>query len=259
MSCKRRGVLDSESPSKRQHVEVKEQHRQVESLNEEGRADCTVHKVHINSLPDDVLIRIFKHLPGPSLARAEGVCRTWRREIRESRKGVELWRNLCEKYKIDENLRESDKSKLGHTRKRVEKAESSSKQHASVLRRMALLWRRLYINYRRYICQCCLAFGKRLKQPLYGNVQLCNECKFKEPYAALTTTQARKYFGFQDRGPHNLVRGNCIGGWLYRFDQVYSWAADRVGEDRTEKMANKARRELGIGRMEKNQLPLTEV
>jgi len=201
-------------------------------------------EVNINRLPSDVLLRIFGFLTGPSLARCESVCKAWRSEIRDTRKSVELWKTICYRHGIvPEHFRRLDKERLHKWRFNP--------------KRLAQSWRSFYIAYRKFVCMYCLKYEKRLRFPLYGNtVRLCKKCRLLEPYASLTTAQARKYFKFD---PYEALRVletvpatmGCNGGLgvLYRFSQVYEYTENLYGKKEAEKRANKTRKTFGIGKM----------
>lgn len=218
------------------------------------KSDTT--QLHILQLPSEVLIKIFNHLNGTSLARAESVCRQWRAEIRNKWNGVELWRNMCFSRGLTASLfRRPDKYRVTTWTARVKAAESGTREHSYAIGHLASTWRRMFVLYRNDICRHCLKVEKRNLYRLFGQLRLCRACRFKMPYAALLTTQARRYFKFDTDNAHVILGYTPPtsfppgGGVLYRFTDVQKFAELKYGKEWARIRANRAKTELGIGEM----------
>ncbi len=250
MSSKRDATEDSDEEEvalSKLHVRAKKRARASNDKKTE---------VHISQLPSDVLVKIFSHLSGTTLGRAESVCRRWHAEICDRWNSAQLWRTMCEKRGLEmSKFRRADRERLKERMDVVARTPHGTPAQFQAVGLLARAWRRMFINYRCYICRHCLKYEKRNQCRLFGNLRLCKKCRFKMPYASLLTTQARRYFKF-DTVNAEAVLGYELntatplgGGTLYRFSDVQKFAELKFGKEWAEKKAKQAKKELGIGQM----------
>ncbi len=237
--------------------------KEPENLEEDNRGekrarvnDNNEAEIHISQLPSDVLVKIFSHLSGTTLGRAEAVCRKWRAEINDRLDSAELWRTMCEKRGLEiSTFRRPDQKDLKKKMDIVSCTPKDTPAYAQSMRVLSRTWRSMFITYRCNICRHCLKYEKRNQCRLHGNLRLCRECRFKMPYASLLTTQARRYFKF------NTVNAEAVlgyelktatplgGGTLYRFSDVHRFAELKFGKEWADEQAKLAKKEVGIGQM----------
>jgi len=189
-------------------------------------------------LPDELLLQIFK--TGTSLHLAEQVSDKWRSKIEST---PEFWKNACTRLSVNEgNITQVLRQRL---RVKSKKSKYSNK---------ALVWREIWLKYRKKVCQYCASI-RGSEYPLFDNIVLCSPCKRLEPYNALTKTLARRFFRIHTKKIQRRMEEEDIRlrsytydspmGYevtLYKFTELVEMAETLHGKEVAKTMAEKYRR-----------------
>lgn len=233
-------------PAPSEQKQVKKQKRCDDDDDAQGQ------KIDLFDLPNAVLLRIFDS--GTRLQAAEMVCKKWKSNIRSV---PDFWEKACRRLCIDE---------VEVTGNMNEVLNVDAELISMITTSPSEIWRKIWLKHKDGVCVHCL----QCKDCDYKlmKMKLCWDCRFLEPYNAVTQSNARKYFKLQSKKMSEAIRENNIQlkrltyerdtprhhyytsyVTLFSFQQLLEVAGLAFGEKKAKTMANKLRRLLKIKKM----------